>query len=57
MGGCDSGATWRFVVTWRGGKGEWEGGDICIQIADLLCCTTDTIIYSSGSDFSPVLQF
>ena len=37
--------------------GEWEVGDICIQIADLLCFTTDTIIYSSSPDFSPVLQF
>ena len=30
---------------WDGGEGErevQEGGDICIRIADLLCCTAET---------------
>ena len=29
--------------------GEWEGGDICIFIADSLCCTaeTDTTLYNN----------
>ena len=40
----------------EGWDGVWEGRDICIQIADLLGCTIDTIIYSSSPDFPPVLQ-
>ena len=31
------------VMTERGGgMGKWEGGDICVHIADSLCCTAET---------------
>ena len=33
----------------EGAMGEWEGGDICIVIADSLCCIaeTDTTLYDN----------
>ena len=27
---------------WEGGKEGQEGGDVCIHIADSLCCTAET---------------
>ena len=47
---CSAGSSaWCSVVTWIGGMGVgWsgkevqEGGDICIHIADSLCCTAET---------------
>ena len=41
-------SAWCFVTTWRGGVGGWEGnaggrgcGDVCMHIADSLCCTME----------------
>lgn len=29
-------------LQWRRGWGLWEGGDICIHVADSLCCSAET---------------
>ena len=46
---CKTGSSTQCsVMTWRGGMGRWggreaqEGGDICILMADLPCCTEET---------------
>ena len=32
----------RWVGWWGDGKEVQEGGDICIHVADSLCCTAET---------------
>ena len=34
--------TWRGVMNGWDGREAQEGGDICIHIADLLCCIAET---------------